>query len=224
MSDSGKAVFLSYASQDAEAAKKICDALRAAGVEVWFDQKELVGGDAWDQKIRKQIGSCALFVPIISANTQARAEGYFRLEWKLADRRTDLIGKSKAFLLPVCIDDTKDSEADVPDSFLAVQWTKLRGGEATPAFVTRVQKLLGGSDMEPGRPRPRLELPGEVAGPPEKNPAAGWCRPSSAFLPSSPLPYGSTGIPPRPSARPPSQPARRTNSSPRRGRCSTTIR
>ena len=52
MSESGKAVFLSYASQDAEAAKRICYALRAAGVEVWFDQNELTGGDAWDQKIR----------------------------------------------------------------------------------------------------------------------------------------------------------------------------
>lgn len=38
-----KAVFLSYASQDAEAAKRICDGLRAAGVEVWFDQNELGG-------------------------------------------------------------------------------------------------------------------------------------------------------------------------------------
>ena len=38
MSDPGKAVFLSYASQDAEAARRICEALRAAGVEVWFDQ------------------------------------------------------------------------------------------------------------------------------------------------------------------------------------------
>lgn len=36
MNESPKAVFLSYASQDAGAAKKICDALRAAGVEVWF--------------------------------------------------------------------------------------------------------------------------------------------------------------------------------------------
>ena len=44
MSDSGKAVFLSYASQDAESAKCICDALRTAGVKVWFDQSELVGG------------------------------------------------------------------------------------------------------------------------------------------------------------------------------------
>ena len=31
MNDASKAVFLSYASQDAEAAKRICDALRAAG-------------------------------------------------------------------------------------------------------------------------------------------------------------------------------------------------
>jgi TIR domain-containing protein len=43
------AVFLSYASQDAEAAKRICDALRSAGIEVWSDQSELRGGDAWDQ-------------------------------------------------------------------------------------------------------------------------------------------------------------------------------
>ena len=37
MTDSGKAVFLSYASQDAEAAQRLCNALRAAGIEVWFD-------------------------------------------------------------------------------------------------------------------------------------------------------------------------------------------
>ena len=41
VSETNRAVFLSYASQDAEAARKICDALRAAGVEVWFDRSEL---------------------------------------------------------------------------------------------------------------------------------------------------------------------------------------
>jgi hypothetical protein len=69
-------MFLSYASEDAGAAKYICDALRVAGIEVWFDQTELRGGDAWDQKIRQQIRDCALFVPIISAHTQARPEGF----------------------------------------------------------------------------------------------------------------------------------------------------
>ena len=70
-----QAIFFSYVPQYAEAARRPCEALRAAGLEVWFDQSELRGGDAWDASIRKQIKECALFVPIISANTQAREEG-----------------------------------------------------------------------------------------------------------------------------------------------------
>jgi TolB-like protein/Tfp pilus assembly protein PilF len=167
MSEPSKAVFLSYASQDAEAAKRICDALRAAGVEVWFDQSELVGGDAWDAKIRKQIKECALLIPIISANTQQRTEGYFRLEWRLADQRTHLMAKGRAFLLPVVIDDTRDADAHVPDSFTEVQWTRLPGGETNAAFCARVKKLLGGSlEIEAGHPR-SAEY-GEVAAPPKK--------------------------------------------------------
>src|SRR2546423_11225370 len=60
------AVFLSYAREDANAARRIAEALRSQGVEVWFDQNELRGGDAWDQKIRRQIPECSLFLPIIS--------------------------------------------------------------------------------------------------------------------------------------------------------------
>ena len=150
------AVFLSYASQDAEAAKRICEALRAAGVEVWFDQSELVGGDAWDQKIRKQIRECALLIPVISKTTQGRREAYFRLEWKLADERTHLMAKGTPFLLPVTIDETSDRDALVPDSFLAVQWTKAPAGETPAAFAGRVKKLLDGEAVFPaGAPLPR---------------------------------------------------------------------
>jgi TIR domain len=38
MIEETKAIFLSYASQDAEIALRIADALRAAGFVVWFDQ------------------------------------------------------------------------------------------------------------------------------------------------------------------------------------------
>src|SRR5215467_14636832 len=104
VSEPSRAVFLSYASEDAGAAQRICDALRAAGLEVWFDQSELRGGDVWDQKIRRQIRDCALFVPVISAHTASRQEGYFRLEWRLADQRTHLMGRHRVFLFPVCVD------------------------------------------------------------------------------------------------------------------------
>ncbi len=137
------AIFLSYASQDAEAAKRICESLRATGVEVWFDQSELVGGDAWDAKIRRQIQSCALFVPLISASTQERLEGYFRLEWKLAAQRTHTMAEEKAFLLPVVIDATRDAEAKVPAEFKAVQWTRIDSADSLAAFCERVKALLG---------------------------------------------------------------------------------
>jgi TolB-like protein/tetratricopeptide (TPR) repeat protein len=174
MSDSAPAaVFLSYASQDAEAARRICEALRSAGVEVWFDQSELVGGDAWDAKIRGQIGTCALFVPLISAHTQARQEGYFRLEWKLAEDRSHLMAKGKPFIVPVSVDGTSERGALVPDAFVAVQWTRLPGGETSPAFVARVQTLLAPpSALGMGRPRP-VERDEGVASP-VRPPARSW--------------------------------------------------
>jgi len=135
-------VFLSYASEDAEAAERICNALRVAGIEVWFDKSELRGGDAWDRSIREQINECALFVPVISANAHARTEGYFRFEWKLAIDRSHRMAPDQAFLLPVVIDNTSQSDKRIPDRFRELQWTRLPGGDATPAYVERVRRLL----------------------------------------------------------------------------------
>jgi TolB-like protein/Tfp pilus assembly protein PilF len=156
MTTANKAVFLSYASDDSAAAQRICDALRAAGVEVWFDLNELRGGDAWDHKIREQVKECALFIPIISANTQARPEGYFRLEWDVADHRSHMIGRGKAFIVPVCIDKTPDRGADVPDSFFKVQWTRLPGGETPQAFCQHIAALLGAAPAVRAAPPPPM--------------------------------------------------------------------
>jgi adenylate cyclase len=141
------AVFISYASQDAAAAARISEALLAAGVEVWFDQSELRGGDAWDQSIRRQIKTCALFIPVISQSTRNRDEGYFRFEWKLAVDRCHLMAVDKAFLLPVVIDDTRDDDERVPERFREVQWTRLPGGATPEAFVERVHRLLPGEPV-----------------------------------------------------------------------------
>jgi TolB-like protein/Tfp pilus assembly protein PilF len=147
MSDSqptptNRAVFLSYASQDAEAARHICEALCSGGVEVWFDSDGgLEHGDEWDAKIRRQIKECVLFIPVISANTQARHEGYFRIEWELAAQRAMGFASGVPFILPVVIDDTHESDALVPDRFSAVQWTRLRGGDVAPEVLQRFLKL-----------------------------------------------------------------------------------
>ena len=142
MTDPSKAVFLSYASQDVAAARQICDALRSEGIPVWFDADGgLEHGDEWDWKIRQQIKECSLFIPVISANTQGRAEGYFRIEWDLAAERSRGIASGVPFILPVVIDETHDSEALVPDRFRAMQWTRLAGGEVSREVAGRFKKL-----------------------------------------------------------------------------------
>lgn len=159
MTEEATAVFLSYASQDAEIARRLADALRAAGLEVWFDQSELRGGDAWDASIRKRIKDCALFVPVISRNTESRSEGYFRLEWKLAVDRSHLMADDQAFLMPVVVDDTSDAQARVPDRFRERQWSRLSGGAALASFVERVAQAIprqanaGARGAPPDQPR-----------------------------------------------------------------------
>jgi len=159
LAEASHAVFLSYASQDAEAAQKICEALRAAGLEVWFDKGSLRGGDAWDQSIRRQIKSCVLFIPVISRHTHDRDEGYFRLEWKLAVDRSHLMTANKPFLLPVVIDDTREDDENVPERFKDVQWTHLPAGETPPAFVERVRLLVSPEPSRAPEPSPATAGP-----------------------------------------------------------------
>ncbi|HWA28579.1 MAG TPA: TIR domain-containing protein [Lacunisphaera sp.] len=168
MSDISKAVFLSYAHEDIASARRVADALRAFGIEVWFDQNELRGGDAWDAKIRTQIRSCALCVPVISATTQARGEGYFRREWKIAAERTHDMASGVPFLLPVIIDDTPQEEAMVPEEFQRVQWTHLPQGVPTPGFVEQVKHLLEG----PRKPSLKVEHRKPTSAPPGHGPVA----------------------------------------------------
>jgi TolB-like protein len=151
-------VFLSYASEDRPAAQSIRDALRESGLEVWYDESALDGGDAWDQKIRRQIRECDFFMPLISAQTEVRPEGYFRREWRLAVERTLDMADDHPFLLPVVLDDTPQAGARVPERFLWVQWMKVPGGRPTPALEALCRRLVSGQPVvEP--PKKRADRP-----------------------------------------------------------------
>jgi len=140
----GPSVFLSYASADRNAARALRDTLAAAGLDVWLDEEELAGGEAWDTKIRNQIRTCTYFMPIISATTEVRREGYFRREWRLAVERTLDLADDVMFLVPVVIDGTRDTGARVPEKFFSVQWLRCPGGEPTPELQRLAARLASG--------------------------------------------------------------------------------
>jgi hypothetical protein len=138
------AIFISYAREDLPAVQRLRAGMDAAGLTTWFDLDRLESGDDYDRKIRANIARCSFFVPVISATTQHRHEAYFRREWSYAvDRMRNMAGGA-VFALPVCIDDTPEPAALVPDSFRAVHMVRLADGEPTPEFLRRLQELCSG--------------------------------------------------------------------------------
>ncbi len=135
------AVFLSYASEDHDAAQKIKNRLETEGMEVFFDKDRLEGGDEWDRKIRRNIRQCSLFVAIISRNTLTREKRYFRVEWNYAIEIERMTPPGEAFLLPIVIDATPMTEENLPARFHEIQSLSAAGGEASPQLTTRIKQI-----------------------------------------------------------------------------------
>lgn len=157
-------LFISYASQDREAARKLRDAFIAQGIDVWYDEEALAGGDAWDRMIRQRIRECDYFMPVISDSTQRRREGYFRREWRQAAERTLDMADDVMFILPVNISDVAEATARVPEQFKHVHWTRCPGGEPTTALTELGQRILRGDDAVPA-PKPPTPRPGRAQAP-----------------------------------------------------------
>ena len=116
----------------------------AAGLTTWFDLDRLEGGDDYDRKIRANIGRCSFFLPVISATTQRRHEAYFRREWSYAVDRARNIADGAVFILPVCIDDTLESETLMPELFKALHIVRMQDGLPPPEFLQRLKGLFSG--------------------------------------------------------------------------------
>jgi hypothetical protein len=139
------AVFVSYAREDLEHARRLVAALEGAGIDVWFDEQRLTGGTDWDRTIQDCIRRCSLFVPMISRHTESVAESYFHLEWKLAVQRAQRMARTRPFIVPLGVDDTPVEAPNVPDEFRQLQWVRLAEPDgldaATRAVRERVRQL-----------------------------------------------------------------------------------
>jgi hypothetical protein len=136
------AVFISYAREDLGAVQQIKAGLEAAGITTWFDIDRLEAGDDYDRKIQRNIARCSYFIPVVSAATQRRLEGYFRREWSYAIDRMRNMADGALFVLPVSIDATTAAQALVPDKFKALHFSHLAGGQVSAEFAQRVLDFM----------------------------------------------------------------------------------
>jgi hypothetical protein len=136
------AVFVSYASQDHDAVERLQTSLGSVGLDVWFDKARLQSGDPWWPVIERNIATCDVFVPVISANSNKRDEGIFIREWNRALERLEDMDKASARLIhPVIVDDTTE-QAVTFSGFRGFHFTRAAGGEPQQDFIRTLTAIV----------------------------------------------------------------------------------
>lgn len=132
-------IFISYMREDADAARRLYDAITAIGGDVWLDERRILPGDSWEREVLTRIRrTVRLFVPVISANTERTEEGYVFREWAEAANRLQSI-PSRRFIVPVVIDRDYAGDAaryrQVPEDFERLHFGRAPDGQPDAELI-----------------------------------------------------------------------------------------
>lgn len=86
------------------------------------------------------------------------------------------MSNTRAFIVPVVVDDAPEADESVPERFRDVQWTPLPGGVPPTEFVARVRALLSGAGSA---------APPSAAGRPSTSPVIGARAPAAQKVSAS---------------------------------------
>ncbi|HSU93100.1 MAG TPA: protein kinase [Gemmatimonadaceae bacterium] len=140
-------IFVSYASEDRDAVRRLVTALRERGLDARFDRDadsaRLGAGTAYDAEILRQIQSCAVFMPIISRTATTRlVNANFRKEWTCAIERLSMMHRELPFMVPVIIDDTPEGHPKIEEPIWRYQVARLRNGVPTEEFIKELESAV----------------------------------------------------------------------------------
>jgi hypothetical protein len=134
------AVFLSYSRTNKDPVRKIAKVLNEAGIDVWFDETDLEGGDDFDRVIRQNIRNCSLFLPFMSREAEQESGRYFRTEWRVAAQQAErYFGTEVKFIIPIALDDVAVSSPGIPQEFRPLNWVRLPAAEATKELIDLIR-------------------------------------------------------------------------------------
>jgi hypothetical protein len=136
------AFFISYASEDRQAATRIKHQLESTGIDVWFDAQRLEPGDQYKKKILRYIEECSFFLPIISRHVTTSDRRFFRREWTHAIEDAQFRPFGLSFIIPLVIDDTSESSPFIPCEFTEVQWQRVPAGHVSKSFLDQCRRQI----------------------------------------------------------------------------------
>jgi hypothetical protein len=112
-------VFLCHASTDKPKVRELYRYLRRRGINPWFDEEHLVGGQDWQVEIPKALATSDAIIICLTKNSVDK-EGYIQKEIKFALDKALEMPEGRIFLIPV-----KFEECEVPFTLNRYQWVDL---------------------------------------------------------------------------------------------------
>lgn len=146
-------IFLSYSSAQRPLAEKIVEVLESEGHTVFFDRDSLQAGETFDQRIRKAISDCQLFIFLVSPESVMNGS-YTRTELALVELLDD---SQRPAMLPVLV---APLDFALLPAFLSTR-TVYQPSGYVPAEVAAQVDLIS---RRLGRPAPKLIATGTNQG------------------------------------------------------------
>lgn len=112
-------VFLCHASTDKPKVRELYRYLKKRGIQPWFDEEDLVGGQNWQVEIPKALATSDAIIICLTKNSVDK-EGYIQKEIKFALDKALEMPDGRIFLIPV-----KFEECEVPFTLSSYQWVDL---------------------------------------------------------------------------------------------------
>ncbi len=128
----GPKVFISYAREDYDSAKRVYSELQYRGFGVWLDRESLLPGQDWQAAIEKAIRESDCFIALLSTGA-VKKRGYVQKEIRQALDVLDQIPEHHVYLIPARLDDCQPSHR----SLLRIHWVDL-----FPNWSTGMEKIL----------------------------------------------------------------------------------
>jgi len=113
-------IFISYAREDREIARRLYDYLRSHDQEPWLDIENLIPGQKWEIAIQSAIRESNFFIALLSPHSIEK-RGYVQKELREGLDMLDRIPDSQVFLIPVRIGDCEPQH----DRLRELQWVDL---------------------------------------------------------------------------------------------------
>lgn len=132
-------VFISYAREDIEAAKKVYASLKREKLEPWLDVESLLPGQNWKETIVQAIKESSFFLALLSSNSVTK-RGFVQRELKIALDVLDELPPSNIYLIPIRLDDCRAAYPKLQE----IQWVDL-----FPSYDDAISKIL--QVLLPGR-------------------------------------------------------------------------